>query len=155
MGHNVYVGRDVKFDWRHAHLISIGDDATIVDGTRILCHDASSNRRLGLTWVAPVTIGQRTFVGAESLILPGVTLGDDAIVAAGSVVTKDVDAGVVVAGVPARPIGKAADIDAERLAKSAKRPVFRTADYHRDDLPPEMIAELRAAGRSGGYFLSA
>lgn len=50
---------------------------------------------------APVIIGKDVWVGANSTILPGVTIGDFSVVAAGSVVTKDVPSGVLVAGVPA------------------------------------------------------
>jgi acetyltransferase-like isoleucine patch superfamily enzyme len=153
IGRDVYIGRTVNLDWRHGHLITIRDQVTLVDGTRILCHDASSNRREGLTWVAPVTIGERAFVGADCLILPGVSIGADAVVAAGSVVSRDVAAGTIVAGVPAQPIGMVAELDAERRALARTRPVFPTADYHREELSPEKIEELRAAGRAGGYFL--
>lgn len=52
----------------------------------------------------PVLVRRGSFVGAQSTILPGLTLGPRAFVAAGSVVTEDVPAGTLVAGVPARPI---------------------------------------------------
>ena len=48
------------------------------------------------------TIGKRVWIGANATITPGVTIGDGAIVAAGAVVTRDVPAGMVVGGVPAR-----------------------------------------------------
>lgn len=51
--------------------------------------------------IEPVKIGNDVWVGANSTILPGVTIGDFSVVAAGSVVTKDVPSGVLVAGVPA------------------------------------------------------
>jgi acetyltransferase-like isoleucine patch superfamily enzyme len=53
---------------------------------------------------APVTIGDRVFIGTRALILPGVTIGEGAVVAAGAVVTKDVEPFTVVGGVPAKPI---------------------------------------------------
>jgi acetyltransferase-like isoleucine patch superfamily enzyme len=58
---------------------------------------------------APVIIGEHVLVGTGALVLKGVTLGDGAIVAAGSVVTRDVPPRTVVAGNPARPVGTAAD----------------------------------------------
>ena len=112
-------------------------------------------RLRGRPLVPPNAIGERAFVGADSLILPGVSIGADAVVAAGSVVSHDVAAGTIVAGVPARPIGTVDGLDAERRALSETRPVFPTADYHRDGLPAAKIRELQAAGRAGGYFLSA
>lgn len=55
----------------------------------------------------PVRIGSRVWLGGGCMILPGVTIGDDAVIAAGAVVTKDVPAGMVVAGNPARVIREA------------------------------------------------
>ena len=56
---------------------------------------------------APVVIGDRVWVGTRAVILKGVTIGDGAVVAAGAVVNKDVPAGAVVAGVPAKVVGRA------------------------------------------------
>ena len=58
---------------------------------------------------APIVLGRNVWVGANATILPGVTIGDNAVIAAGSVVTKDVPANVVVAGVPARIMKSVAD----------------------------------------------
>ena len=57
--------------------------------------------------VAPVVIGDRVWVGTRAVILKGVTIGDGAVIAAGAVVTKDVPAGAVAAGVPAKVVGRA------------------------------------------------
>ena len=56
---------------------------------------------------APIVIGDRVWVGTRAVILKGVTIGNGAVVAAGAVVNKDVPAGAVVAGVPARVVGSA------------------------------------------------
>jgi acetyltransferase-like isoleucine patch superfamily enzyme len=56
---------------------------------------------------APIVIGDRVWVGTRAIVLKGVTIGDGAIVAAGAIVTKDVPANAVVAGVPAKVVGKA------------------------------------------------
>ena len=55
---------------------------------------------------APIHIGKRVWIGANATVLPGVTIGDGAIVAAGAVVTKDVPENTVVGGVPARVMRK-------------------------------------------------
>lgn len=54
----------------------------------------------------PVVIGDRAWIGARAVILPGVTIGDDVVIAAGAVVTKDCLAAGTYAGVPARPVGR-------------------------------------------------
>jgi acetyltransferase-like isoleucine patch superfamily enzyme len=54
--------------------------------------------------IVPVAIGDNVWIGAKAIILKGVTIGDGAVVAAGSVVTKDVAPGVLVAGNPARTL---------------------------------------------------
>ncbi len=56
--------------------------------------------------LAPIVIKRRAWVGANATITPGVTIGENAIVAAGAVVTKDVAANTIVGGIPARVIGR-------------------------------------------------
>lgn len=90
------------------YLVTIGDDSCVAGGVLFLTHDAG-------TWIfrkefpeaarfGRITIGSRVFVGANAILLPGVTVGDGSIVGAGAVVTRDVPPGAVVAGVPARQI---------------------------------------------------
>jgi maltose O-acetyltransferase len=152
IGRDVYIGPGVTLDWSFGHLITIGDEVTIVSGTRVLCHDASSNRRLGVTWCAPVSIGRRVYIGADSLIMPGVTIGDDAVVAAGAVVTRDVAPRTVVAGVPARQISTTAELDSKRRDLLTSRPSFGP-DHRGNRLPTEKAEELAIAAADGGYFL--
>lgn len=93
-----------KIDLAHANLLTIGDDCTISDA-RILLHDASTVRGLNYSKIGRVKIGNEVFIGADSVILPNVEIGDRVIVAAGAVVTKDIPANSVVAGNPAHIIG--------------------------------------------------
>ena len=87
-------------------MIKIGDRATISRGAFICCagHDIESPI-MELTH-APITIGHDAWIAARAIIMPGVTIGDGAVVAAGSVVTKDVAPWTVVGGNPARFIKK-------------------------------------------------
>jgi maltose O-acetyltransferase len=154
VGADVHIGDASRFDWTHGRHITIEDGATIAPGVRILCHDASSVRRTGGTWVAPVTIGKGAFIGAEAVIMPGVIVGAGAVVAAGAVVTRDVPPEVIVAGVPAAPIGMVADLDARRRERMKGLPQFPSVVYGRDCLTAEQDEELRdAATQHGGYFL--
>jgi acetyltransferase-like isoleucine patch superfamily enzyme len=67
--------------------------------------DAQGGRRvLEPDTVAPVRIGSNCWIGTNAIILAGVDVGDDSVVAAGAVVTRDVPAGTLVAGVPARVV---------------------------------------------------
>lgn len=86
--------------------IEIGENSTISYGVSVLT-SADPNAlynalsKLYHTMKAPVVIGKDCWIGANSTILPGVTIGDFSVVAAGSVVTKDVPSGTMVAGNPA------------------------------------------------------
>jgi maltose O-acetyltransferase len=154
IGKGVWIGDATRFDWSHGRHITIGDGATLAPGVRILCHDASCVRRVGGTWVAPVTIGAGAFIGAEAVLMPGVTVGEGAVVAAGAVVTRDVVPGTIAAGVPAKPIGLVAELDARRREQMASMPQFRSAGYAQEDLPADRDQQLReAVAKHGGYFL--
>ena len=108
-GKNFSVQKGFHLDPSHCWLITVGDDVTFGPEVRILAHDASMHRALGYTRIAPVTIGDRVFIGAGSVVLPGVRVGNDSIVGAGSVVTKSIPAGEVWAGNPARRLGTTED----------------------------------------------
>lgn len=102
------VGKDFNrqqgcfLDPSHCFLITIGDDVTMSIRVTVLAHDASTKKLLGYTKIGQVHIGDHVFIGANATILPGVTIGEYAIIGAGSVVTHDVPARTVVAGVPAK-----------------------------------------------------
>ena len=80
--------------------ISIGDRSIVGYNTVILTHEFL----IGEWRVGPVEIGRDVMIGANCTILPGVTVGDGAVVAAHSLVNRDVPPGAFVGGVPARPL---------------------------------------------------
>lgn len=92
--------------------VEIGDDTIIAAGTIItsLTHDKYSlhnNKRYRDTLIKkPVKIGKNVWIGSGVIILPGVSIGDNSIIGAGAVVTKDVESNQIVAGVPAKVIGR-------------------------------------------------
>lgn len=94
------VGLMAMFDILRPDLISIGENTIIGYNATILTHEFLPREyRLG-----PVEIGSWVLVGANATILPGIKIGDGAVVAAGAVVTRDVPSGALVAGVPARVV---------------------------------------------------
>ena len=86
------------------HSIVLGDDCLIGDLAAIFDCDFHPIEPSRSTRVAPVRLGANVWVGRAATILPGVTIGDHAVIAAGSIVTGDVPARTLVAGAPARPI---------------------------------------------------
>ena len=91
-------------DPSHCFLITIGDDVTMSIRVTVMAHDASTKKTLGYTKVGQVHIGNHVFIGANTTILPGVTIGDYAVIGAGSIVTHNIPARTVAVGVPAKEI---------------------------------------------------
>lgn len=110
-GKNIKVGKRVFINsgccFQDQGGIEIGDDALIGQQVVIATvnHDLDPEKRGNMS-PAPVKIGNRVWIGAHATVLPGVTVGEGAVIAAGAVVTKDVPANTVVAGVPAKVIKK-------------------------------------------------
>jgi len=108
LGYNIHVGRNFYAGYNCTILdmaeVRIGDDCMIAPNVGIYTagHSIEPMNRNKSGYGIPITIGSNVWIGGHSVILPGVTIGDNSIVAAGSIVTKDVPANVVVAGNPAK-----------------------------------------------------
>ncbi len=127
IGKGVYIGENVIIDPTHCYLITIGDECTLSSGVLILAHDASMKRHINNTKFGKVIIGKKSFIGASSIILPGVRIRQNAIVGAGSVVTKDIPDNEVFAGNPAHKI----------------KDVQEFIEYHNDQLQNHRCNNLR------------
>ena len=92
----------VIIDPSHCWHVSIGNNVTLAPNVHILAHDASTKVFLNYTRVANTKIGDNVFVGAGSIVLPGVTIGNNVVIGAGSIVVNDIPDGSVAAGNPAR-----------------------------------------------------
>jgi acetyltransferase-like isoleucine patch superfamily enzyme len=103
LGKNVFINLGCRF--QDTGGITIGDGTLIGHGSTLttLNHHVDPDRRADMV-PAPIHIGRKVWLGAAVTVVPGVTIGDRAIVGAGAVVTQDVPANTIVAGVPAKLI---------------------------------------------------
>lgn len=117
-GHHVHFGKNIYANY----------NLTLVDDTHIYVGDYTmfgpsvtiataghpvlpELRQRGLQYNMPVHIGKNCWIGAGAIILPGISIGDDVVVGAGSVVTKDIPSGVVAVGNPCRILRKVGEHD--------------------------------------------
>ncbi len=109
VGKNVTIGNNVAMDYGFANLIELGDNVMIANRCLFLCHkrDLSNFKKgddptkLGYK-IAGIILEKNCQIGMGAVILPGVTVGEGAIVGANSLVTKDVEPWTIVAGQPAK-----------------------------------------------------
>ena len=123
-GHHVHCGRNIYANY----------NLTLVDDTHIYVGDYTmfgpnvtiataghpilpELRQRGLQYNMPVRIGKNCWLGAGVIILPGITIGDDVVVGAGSVVTKDIPSGVVAVGNPCRILREVGEHDRQYYFK--------------------------------------
>jgi maltose O-acetyltransferase len=154
MGTGCRVLEGVSFDWSHCCHIKIGDDVTFAPGVRILAHDASMKRHLGHTRIGKVEIGNTVFIGANTIVLPNVKIGENSIIAAGSVVTRDIPSNVVAGGNPARIICSLEEFLNKHRKKMRILPCFGreyTVSFPRSQEVREEMNERMSSGE--GYIV--
>ncbi len=111
VGKDVFVGDNVRVDLNHADMITIEDHVHIASGTRLLCHQRNLSdycvgddyAKLGYN-IKPIHLSKGCLIGMESFVMPGVTIGEGAIIGAGSLVTKDIPAWTIATGRPAKVV---------------------------------------------------
>lgn len=130
IGEKTYISPKAYIDTHRPGSVTIGKNCYITRNVVILCHTDTRKggplgvwqKRGGKREYGDVLIGNNVFVGVNSVILPGIKIGNDVIIGALTLVDKDIPDGVVVAGVPARIIGKTIDhLAAEKLSYKALR----------------------------------
>lgn len=105
-------------------LITIGENVYITSGCRFINHDGGvlilRQREKTLEITKPINIGNNVYLGTNTIVLPGVTVGDNVVVGAGSIITKDLASNAVYAGVPAKFVKSLDDYYEGCLKKSLK-----------------------------------
>lgn len=144
VGKNFCRQSGTRLDPSHCWLIRIGDDVTLANKVQILAHDDSIRIYTGYGKIGRVQIGDRVFVGANSTILMNTRIGNDVVIAAGSVVTKDIPDDSVVAGVPARIIGKTSEYIQREKAKMCDINTFNSSFSYENDISNEKKEKLKS-----------
>ncbi len=113
IGRGTFIGRDVYFDTAWPELISIGEGCSIAQCSILLCHEYDlENYFYGDLIhnlphiIKPISIGRNVMIGSRSTILPGVSIGEGAVIATGAIVNRDIPAWSIAAGAPARVVRK-------------------------------------------------
>lgn len=138
----VSIGKDCRIITKHfgtePFLITIGDRVTVTDGVRFLTHDGSlwlfrdsKGRRFKYQ---RIKVGNDVFIGVNSVIMPGVVIEDEVIIAAGAIVTKSIPSGVIVAGNPAKIIGNYSDFKNKCLKEQCSQADFKKGVSFRSNI---------------------
>lgn len=150
VGKNLHRMGGVIIDPSHCYHITIGDNVTLAPRVHILAHDSSTTMFLGKTRAANVTIGNNVFVGAGSIILPGVHVGNRVIIGAGSIVSKDIPDNSVAVGNPAKVVCGIDEYLVKEKAKMQADNTFIGIDW---DNPEDIKQAVAAADKYGEIFV--
>ena len=145
------IGPDCRLQVRslgaEPYLISIGRHVTLSTNVDLVTHDGAAwlfaDEDPSIQKFGPVTIGDNCFLGAGSIVMPGVTIGNHCVIGAGSVVTRDVADNTVVAGCPARRICSLEEYRSKVVAA------------WREQKPPNYFDALPASGKHAASTVQA
>lgn len=150
LGRNVVIMPGVTLDSAYPWLVEIEDGCRISAEVRIMAHDATSFRDLGVTRLGRVRILRDSFIGERAIILPGVTIGPRAMIAAGSMVNRDIGPDLLAAGNPARVYGKYDEFLERTRAAAASGLLVPLADM---EAPAQQAAVRSALERGENVFV--
>lgn len=150
VGENFNMLAGCMIDYSHCWHIKIGNDVTLAPRVIILAHDASTKMHLDHVKIKNVNIGNYVFIGAGSIIMPGVTIGSQVIIGAGSVVTKDIPDNSVFAGNPSKFICKTDEYLKSQEALMTKTNTFDSSftlgEHLSDSMKQKMIETIQKEG---------
>lgn len=150
VGKNFKMLENCIIDESHCWHIEIGDDVTLAPRVHILAHDASTKMHLNYTKVKNVKIGNKVFIGAGSIILPGVTIGNNVIIGAGSIVSSGISENTVVAGNPAKFICTTESFLSRTKSKMNAENCFSEDFTLRRNIDEEKKKQMRHIAESDG-----
>lgn len=123
-GYNIEIGNNFFMNMNCVILdgakVTFGDNVFVAPGCGFYTAGHPSDweqRNAGLEYAYPITVGNNVWIGAQVCVLPGVTIGDNTVIGAGSVVTKNIPANVLAAGNPCRVIREITEEDKNRYNK--------------------------------------
>ena len=156
VGNNVIISPSARIDNNYPHLISIGNNCVIGVGVRLVAHDATFNMfNDDFVKVGKIKIMDNCVIGLNSIILPGVTIGPNVLVAAGSFVNKDIPPNSCVAGNPARFYCKFDDFISNMKEDIRNRPKFQAVNLIKkeDEKDSERRKKIMEAADEGFVYI--
>jgi maltose O-acetyltransferase len=142
IGKNSHILEGAFLDPSHCFLISIGDNCTFAPNVKLIAHDASLFKTIGISRVGRIKIGSDCFLGDSVIVLPGVSIGPRAIVGAGSVVTRDIPENSVAAGNPARVLCSLDELIAKHKNRMTQVRVFKEDQFSITRITEERKKEM-------------
>jgi maltose O-acetyltransferase len=152
LGKNVGIMPGVKFDPPHSFLTSIGDNCIIAPDVRFLNHDASTFIHLKMAKIGKIVIKENCFIGAGSILLPGIEIGPNSIIGSGSVVSRSVPPNVIAAGNPAKVIKPITDL-LEKIKGDKTAFSIQSSDFYPYLLNPDKLADFKNSINPIGYTI--
>ncbi len=154
IGKNVTIMPTAEIDDSYPYLISIGDNSSISKYVQLIAHDQATFKfseenfeRLG-----KIEIKENCYIGQSAIILPGVTIGPNVLVAAGSVVNKDIPPNSCVVGVPARIYSKFDEFIKRQLQNARSGPNF-SSNETMHPVSKSIIEKIRPLVEEGDVFI--
>ncbi|MCB2216845.1 MAG: hypothetical protein KQH59_12300 [Desulfobulbaceae bacterium] len=142
IGNNVQILHGTILDSSRPFLIEIGNNVTFAPRCHILTHDASMELFLKKTRIGKVKIFDNCFIGAGTIILPGVSIGPNSIVGAGSVVSRDVPANSVAVGNPVHVVSRIDEFLERHRDADQAHPHYPYPEYHGKWISPQNAMKM-------------